>query len=303
MAVVYKHTRMDNGLPFYIGIGKTIARAKSKRSRNKYWSHIVNKYGYNVEILHTNISWEEACELEKQYIKQYGRSDLGLGPLVNMTDGGDGNSNFSPIIIEQISNKLKGRFIGVLNPNYDRKHTDEIKRKISLSNKGKILSESHIQSIIKANIGRKLSDEIKRKISQSQMGEKNHMWGKKGINNPNYDRKLSDETKRKISLSNKGKILSESHIQSIIKANTGRKHTKSELKKMSESQMGEKNHMWGKNGSAVSNSKLNSEQVIWIRKNYIKGDTEFGQRALAKKLNVSKTTIKYVIEYKLWKNP
>ena len=72
---------------------------------------------------------------------------------------------------------------------------------------------------------------------------------------------------------------------------------------MSESQMGEKNHMWGKNGSAVSNSKLNSEQVIWIRKNYIKGDTEFGQRALAKKLNVSKTTIKYVIEYKLWKNP
>ena len=72
---------------------------------------------------------------------------------------------------------------------------------------------------------------------------------------------------------------------------------------MSQSQLGEKNHMWGKNGTAVSNSKLSSESVIWIRNNFIKGNSEFGYRPLARKFNVSKTTIMDVIKGKLWKNP
>jgi hypothetical protein len=90
MAVVYKHTRMDSGLPFYIGIGKTIARAYSKNDRSQLWFNYVKKYGYNVEIIHSNISWEQSCELEKKYIKQYGRLSDKTGILVNLTDGGDG---------------------------------------------------------------------------------------------------------------------------------------------------------------------------------------------------------------------
>jgi hypothetical protein len=46
-------------------------------------------------IIHTNLSRKESCELEKQYIKQIGRRDLGLGALVNHTDGGDGGDNFT----------------------------------------------------------------------------------------------------------------------------------------------------------------------------------------------------------------
>ena len=148
MAVVYKHTRMDNGLPFYIGIGKTIARAKSKKNRNKYWHNIVNKCGYNIEILHTNVSWEQSCELEKQYIKQYGRSDLGLGPLVNMTDGGEGTINLSDETREKMSKAQKGKkhsietnskkgSVGDKNPSKRL----EVRKKISLSKMGKKINE------------------------------------------------------------------------------------------------------------------------------------------------------------------
>ena len=108
MAIVYQHIRKDTKQPFYIGIGKTIARAKSKHSRNDYWKNIVEKYGYDIEILHIDLTWEKCCDIEKKYIKQYGRVDIGTGILSNMTDGGDGNNNYSPEVIEKIASKKRG---------------------------------------------------------------------------------------------------------------------------------------------------------------------------------------------------
>jgi hypothetical protein len=113
----------------------------------------------------------------------------------------------------------------------------------------------------------------------------------------------TDETKEFLRKLKTGTKLTPEHIEIIKLSNTGRVHTQEELKKMSKSQLGEKNHMWGKNGTAVSNSKLSSESVIWIRTNFIKGDLSFGYRAIAKRYNVSKTTIMHVIKGKLWKNP
>jgi hypothetical protein len=124
MAIVYKHIRKDKNEIFYIGIGKTIARAKSKKSRNNHWYNIINKTDYSIEIIHNNISWEDACELEKTYIKQYGRKDLGLGLLVNMTDGGDGISNISDETKKKMSNKK-----------IDKKLTQEHILKITQNNK------------------------------------------------------------------------------------------------------------------------------------------------------------------------
>lgn len=209
MAIVYQHRRLDTNEIFYIGIGKTEKRAYSKHDRSVLWNRYVNKFGYYIEILHKNITWEESCNLEMFYIKQYGRLNNHTGILVNLTDGGDG---------------IKGY-----------KHTDKTK-----------------DLLRKLKTGNKLSPE---------------------------------------------------HIQIIKLSNTGRIHTQEELNKMSKSQLGEKNHMWGKNGTAVSNSKLSSESVIWIRNNFIKGNSEFGYRPLARKFNVSKTTIMNVIKGKLWKNP
>lgn len=241
MAIVYQHRRLDTNEIFYIGIGKTEKRAHTKSGRNFFWKKITNFTEFVVEILHENIDWNEACELEKFYIKKYGRKDLGTGILCNKTDGGDGH----------------------INP----------------------------------------STETRKYYSERQIGEKNHMFGRKGIKHHLFGKTHTEVSRKKISEKRKGIKLSEIHKLAIIKANTGRVKTLEERKKLSERQLGEKNHMWGKNGSAVSNSKLNSEIVLFIRNNFIKGDLEFGQRPLAKKFGVSKTTIKNVIENKLWKNP
>lgn len=101
MAVVYTHIRKDNNEVFYVGVGKHKSRAFDKRRRNKYWYHIVNKHGYNVNITHCDLCIEEAFCIEKYLISFYGRRDLKSGTLVNMTDGGDGTINKSRESIDQ----------------------------------------------------------------------------------------------------------------------------------------------------------------------------------------------------------
>ena len=91
------------------------------------------------------------------------------------------------------SKALKGKNTGSRSP-----CSEETKRKISESNKGKIRSEETKRKISESKIGKKTgprSEETKRKISKSLKGKKTGPRSK--------------ETKRKISESNKGKIRSE----------------------------------------------------------------------------------------------
>ena len=128
MAIVYQHRRNDTNEVFYVGIGNSKNRAYESDGRNKHWRGVVKKVGYQVDVLIEGISWTDACEIEKGLIKDIGRSDLKLGTLVNLTDGGDGLSNytFSKDTINKISQKLK-----------NRKLSKETKLKISESTKGK----------------------------------------------------------------------------------------------------------------------------------------------------------------------
>lgn len=46
--------------------------------------------------------------------------------------------------------------------------------------------------------------------------------------------------------------------------------------------------------------KLSDEDIIWIRKNYIPRDREFGTRGMAKKFNINHSTISDIINYKTY---
>jgi len=181
MAYVYKHIRLDTGETFYIGIGKYLSRAFSKKQRNNHWYNITNKTDYIVEILEENLSWEEACKKEKEYIKLFGRIDLKTGNLVNKTSGGDGVSGHS----DELKNVLRTYNLGKVL-------TEEHKLKISNTLKGKTLTETHKKNLSKSLSLRKLSDEHKEKISNSM---KNKFSGDK---NPNYGKKLSESTIEKL---------------------------------------------------------------------------------------------------------
>lgn len=143
MAYLYRHIRKDINQPFYIGIGSDndgkFKRAYQKFSykRNQHWHNIVNKTEYEVEIVMDDLTWEEACLKEIEFIELYGRTDLDKGPLVNKTRGGEGT-------------------VGSIHP-----HTEETKLKISLSTKG-IKKHSEETKIKMKN--RIFSDETKRKM-------------------------------------------------------------------------------------------------------------------------------------------
>jgi len=162
MAIVYQHIRKDTGLPFYIGIGKTKKRAYSKYGRNLYWNRITNYIEYEVEILFNKLSWEDACLKEKELIQKYGRKDLGTGILCNLTDGGDGNVNWTPKLRKEQSERMKGNIPhnkGIPTPLEDRKK----------------ISESR----------------IKKGVAK---GKKNPMYGKKGKLCPHYGKKRPEHS-------------------------------------------------------------------------------------------------------------
>ena len=136
--VVYRHRRIDINEIFYIGIGKSKSRAYQIRSRNEFWKNITNKTDYSVEIIAENLNVEDAKELECFLIQEYGRKDLGLGQLVNLTDGGDGCINFSDITKNKISQSLKGKF---------QSEETKLKRSVSLKNTWKCPELRKLKSI------------------------------------------------------------------------------------------------------------------------------------------------------------
>lgn len=101
---VYAHYRASGSKKdeiFYVGKGCGY-RAYVKADRSNYWKHIVNKHDYYVEILYDNLDEQTAFSLEIATIARYGRKDLKLGPLVNMTDGGD----TGPLMYTSVKNNI-----------------------------------------------------------------------------------------------------------------------------------------------------------------------------------------------------
>ncbi len=134
MALVYRHLKPD-GTTFYIGIGVSKKRAYSKYGRNKHWKNTVEKYGYEVQILTNNIEYSEAKELEVILISYYGRKDLNLGNLVNMTDGGEGFTNMNES--EKLKRKLKMIEYNKNKKDYSFTQSEEYKSNMKKSCLGK----------------------------------------------------------------------------------------------------------------------------------------------------------------------
>jgi hypothetical protein len=88
---VYAHLKADTLEPFYVGEGHG-RRAWSPYGRSKHWNAVKHKHGIVVMIAQDDMMEAIAFELERNLIARIGRKDLGLGPLVNHTNGGEGTS-------------------------------------------------------------------------------------------------------------------------------------------------------------------------------------------------------------------
>ena len=179
---LYRHIRLDTGEPFYVGIGtknkkhitvkSEYKRAYCKHYENSIWKNIVSKTEYEVEILLESNDYEFIKQKEIEFIALYGRKNLNRGILCNLTDGGEGVTGkvHTDEWKKNHSNKMKGRqgLKGASHPNYGIPLSEDIKRKISESQKGRIFSDEH-----KFNISKALLE------NNSLKGENNPMFGKK----------------------------------------------------------------------------------------------------------------------------
>lgn len=196
MFYVYAHFKADNptGDPFYIGKGKSSRDVSHKRT--PHWKNIVAKHGFISKRIAEGLTEQEAWDLEKTLIKQYGKLSEGTGCLCNIADGGEGAS-------------------GTV-------HSAETKVKWSNAKKGKTWEEIYgVDQAKKIREKRKItgrkpqSVEARRKISESKKGEKNPLYGK--TFSPEHSRKLSEAKIGKPSPT-KGKKYSEESRQNYKKA-------------------------------------------------------------------------------------
>ena len=106
---VYEHYRPGDTEPFGVGKGHGY-RAYVKLGRNPWWTNIINKNGFEVRFVAKNLSELDALWLENICIKGWGRADLGEGPLVNMSDGGEGNNGYRMTLKqrEEASRRMSG---------------------------------------------------------------------------------------------------------------------------------------------------------------------------------------------------
>lgn len=172
---VYLHRRNDTGEVFYVGKGslrprqktQVCDRAHARDRRNPRWRNIANKHGFSVDLFASCESDEFAQHLERELIASFGRSDLGNGSLVNMTDGGDGHA-------------------GLLVSPQSRKRRSELARRPR--------SEAWIKSIRHARNGGgnggvvkkgdKLPQWWKDRIRAKKFGADNPMYGRTGEAHP-----------------------------------------------------------------------------------------------------------------------
>lgn len=205
--------------PFYVGKGHKgqsqfhLSEAKNNKiDLNK----IVNKHKYykikgildeSLEPIiikfKETLSEQDSFNLERILITTIGRSDLGLGPLTNLTDGGEGT---------------KGR-IGKATPGFSgRKHSKETKMKMRESTIRTYEDNPSLREIT-GNKSREVwkDTSYRKKMTLIRSGHSNPFYGKthteefknrlskinsekfQGSGNPMYGRKQSEETKRKIS--------------------------------------------------------------------------------------------------------
>ena len=222
----YAHARKTDGRIFYIGKGKG-KRAYSESNRNRYWHNVVNKHGYEVQILCDWPTEEEAFDHEKLLISCF--RDMGY-ELVNLTDGGEGPSGVqrSEETRARLSKAGKSYFADPearakkSEASKGRSHSPETRAKLSETSKGRSHTMEARARISQARRGKSLNPETRAKIGEANRGRTPTPETRAKLSEARKGRSPSLETRAKLSEANKGKSPSPETLARLSKATRGR---------------------------------------------------------------------------------
>jgi hypothetical protein len=208
---VYIYFDLD-GIPLYVGKGhgKRWERLDPHSCRNPHFLRKVAKArreGRELPRLKVrdNLTEAEAFEIEMALIKAIGRRVTGDGPLLNLTEGGQGISGFkfSEETLAKMRSAALGRVVSV-----------ETRAKISKTSKGRPKHPGHGAKVSAARKGKfPHTAESRAKISAARTGKKYGPRGpisetvRENLRLKNLGKKASAETRRKMSAAHLGKPL------------------------------------------------------------------------------------------------
>lgn len=222
---------------------------KNDSHYNKRLQNAWNKYGNeNFEfIVLEYVEKEKLIEREQYYLNLLKINNNGYN--LYFTAGSSlGTKQSQETIIKRIM-KIKGL-----------KRSDEQKKNISLSLKGKKWNENHKMAFLRCRIEKNIKTSIvlKGHIVSEKTKEK--------LRNFNLGKKHTDETKRKISQKLKGRKMSEEQKLLISNVHKGRKFSKEHIRKLSESHRGYKQtkEQILKRVSKLKGKKRTKEQCLAI---------------------------------------
>jgi hypothetical protein len=166
---VYEHRKATTGEVFYIGKGKD-GRAWFTGNRKRHWINIAKKHGVVVNIIQDGLQEWFAHELERDLIALHGRMDCGLGPLVNVTDGGEGTSGWKMPDMQRKnlseSKKTPDAIARNISVHLGRKRNETTRSLISKALKGRVMTEDEraMRSSVMSSQG------VKEKLRAAQLG-------------------------------------------------------------------------------------------------------------------------------------
>lgn len=144
--------------PMYIGKGYGYRSKWRYHKHNLYLMNKINKIkrcGLRIitVFIMRGLYEQMALNLEQELIAVVGRKDLEKGPLVNMTDGGEGTCG-RPVPEKVLANFVKR---GKEHYQYGKPRSADVRKKISNTLKGRKLPKEVCEKISKALTGKKLS--------------------------------------------------------------------------------------------------------------------------------------------------
>lgn len=188
---VYVKFRPWNCVPCYVGKGHgKRAFSHEAKSHNPHLERIIRKAGGELPTVfpREGLTEAEAFETEVALIKAIGRKKNG-GPLVNMTDGGEGVSGFVPSP-EQIAKQI--------SCHTGRKRSAETRARMSIAQRGRTYSPEAIEKMRMSHLGSRRGLEAIVKTSIANRGQRRTVEQRTRMSVAARQRKTSVEGRARI---------------------------------------------------------------------------------------------------------